>query len=199
MLSYSVNFRSNYFVILAARYTGAVRREAQRHGLSSSLIYAVVENESAFNPLARSPAPAYGLMQIVPGTAGRDAYAFVHGAVGEPEPETLYDPQTNITLGAAYLKLVNSHYLKALTDENSRTYATIAAYNTGTGNVARAFGSATNIASAAGVINSLPSDEVLRRLQVQLPRQETRRYVAAVLASRGRYSSFDGAGPSERS
>jgi membrane-bound lytic murein transglycosylase C len=191
MLTYRVPFRDGYFMTLAARYAGPVRRETRRHGLPPSLVYAVIETESAFNPRARSPVPAYGLMQLVPRSGGRDAYTFIHGTAREPDPEALYDPETNIALGAAYLKILGSRYLSAIEDAESRTYATIAAYNTGAGNVARAFDGTTRIASAARLINGLPPGEVLRRLKVRLPHEETRRYVAAVLERQGRYQGLD--------
>ena len=195
MLTYRVSFEDNHFLTLAARYAEPVRQAAKRYGLSQSLIYAVIETESAFNPRARSAVPAYGLMQLVPKTAGRDAYAFIHGVAREPDPDTLYDPETNIGLGTAYLKILQSQYLKAIEDETSRTYATIAAYNTGAGNVARAFDGTTRIAIAARLINSLPPNEILRRLMAQLPAEETRRYVSAVVARQERYRSFDAAEP----
>jgi|tagenome__1003787_1003787.scaffolds.fasta_scaffold20723893_1 peptidoglycan lytic transglycosylase C len=191
MLTYRVPFEDNHFLTLAARYAEPVRQAAQRHGLSASLIYAVIETESAFNPRARSAVPAYGLMQLVPKTAGRDACAFLYGVARDPDPDTLYGAETNIALGAAYLKILHSQYLKSIKDEMSRTYATIAAYNTGAGNVARAFDGTTRIANAARLINSLPPDEILRRLTVQLPYEETRRYVTAVVARQERYRGFD--------
>jgi membrane-bound lytic murein transglycosylase C len=193
MLTYRVPFEDNHLLTLAARYAGLVRQAAQRHGLRQSLIYAVMETESAFNPRARSAVPAYGLMQLVPKTAGRDAYVFIHGITGEPDPDTLYDPEANIAFGTAYLKILQAQYLKDIEDETSRGYATIAAYNTGAGNVARAFGGTTRIANAAQLINSLPPDEILNRLTAQLPAEETRRYVTAVLARQERYRSFDAA------
>ncbi|HEY4043163.1 MAG TPA: murein transglycosylase domain-containing protein [Rhodopila sp.] len=194
MLSYHVPFKDHHFLILAARYAEPVAQAAERFGLAPSLIYAVIETESAFNPRARSPAPAFGLMQLVPRTGGRDAWAYLYGEAREPDPDTLYDPGTNITLGTAYLKPLSSRYLKSITDETSRTYATIAAYNTGAGNVAKAFEGTTRIATAAHLINTLSSDETLHRLTMQLPYEETRRYLTAVVAREARYRSFDGSG-----
>ena len=195
MLSYRVTFEDDYFLTLAARYAGSVYRQTRRLGLTPSLVFAVIETESAFNPRARSAVPAYGLMQLVPRTAGRDAYAFIHGTARAPDTETLYDPDANITLGTAYLKILDSQYLRAIDDAESRTYAAIAAYNTGAGNVAWAFDGTTRIAAAARLINTLPPAEVLRRLKADLPQEETRRYVAAVLARQDRYRRFDVGAP----
>ena len=46
---------------------------ADKAEISGALVYAVIETESAFDPLATSHIPAYGLMQIVPRSAGLDA------------------------------------------------------------------------------------------------------------------------------
>lgn len=197
MLSYRVPFEDDYLLTLAARYAGSVHRQAQRLGLTPSLVFAVIETESAFNPRARSAVPAFGLMQLVPQTAGRDAYAFIHGTARAPDAQALYDPDTNITLGTAYLKILDSQYLRAIDDAESRTYAAIAAYNTGAGNVAWAFDGTTRIAAAARLINTLSPEEVLRRLKADLPQEETRRYVAAVLARQDRYRRFDEGEPGQ--
>lgn len=191
MLTYRVPFRDGYFLKLASRYTDAVQQEALQCGLQPSLLLAVMETESAFNPRARSPVPAYGLMQLVPRTAASDAYAFLYGGARVLDPEYLYDASNNIRLGAAYLKVLDSRYLHAVSDPRSRGYAIIAAYNTGAGNVARAFNGTTNINSAAQIINVTAPNDVLKRLQAQLPYEETRTYVTAVVARQERYKSFD--------
>ncbi|MGB0267911.1 MAG: transglycosylase SLT domain-containing protein, partial [Pseudomonadales bacterium] len=89
-----------------------------------SLIYAVIEVESAFNPYAVSPAKAYGLMQIVPATAGRDVYQKIKRRPGEPSKESLFDPDFNIDIGGAYLHLVDERYLNEIRDSSSRSFAT---------------------------------------------------------------------------
>jgi len=50
----------------AKQYKPIVVRESRRRRLFYPLIFAIIHTESYFNPLARSPVPAYGLMQIVP-------------------------------------------------------------------------------------------------------------------------------------
>jgi membrane-bound lytic murein transglycosylase C len=190
MLTYRVKFPTGYFLKLAARYTETVRANAQRYDLLPSLILSVTEAESAFNPRARSAIPAYGLMQVVPNSAGRDAAAFAE-VMAELGPEYLYIAENNIRLGTAYLKLLDSRYLGGITDPESRRYATIAGYNTGAGNVARAFSDTTDVGSAVRIINKLSPEDVLQRLKTRLPYEETRNYVVTVLAARDRYTDMD--------
>jgi len=191
MLTYRVPFKPGYQSKLAARYAELVRQQANRFDLKPSLIFAVIETESAFNPRATSPVPAYGLMQIVPASAGQDAYRFLHGVRQVPSPEFLYNPARNITLGTAYLKLLDSNHLKDITDPQSRLYGVIAAYNTGAGNLARAFDGTTRIRTAAQRINRMEAAAVYQHLREQLPYDETRRYIVKVTEAQRRYQSWD--------
>ena len=199
MLTYRVPFRPGYRSRLAARYADLVREEAGRFGIKPSLVFAVIETESAFNPRATSPAPAYGLMQLVPTSGGRDSYHFVHGVRGVPGPEFLYDPANNIKLGVAYLRLLDSNHLADIADPRSRLYGTIAAYNTGSGNVARAFNRTTSMRAAAPIINQMAADVVYEHLLTRLPYEETRRYVAKVTEAQRRYLVWDEASAAQAS
>jgi soluble lytic murein transglycosylase len=79
-----------------------------------------------FDPKARSGANARGLMQVLPETG-----AGVARRLGLPwsGAESLYDPQTNIVLGTAYLRQMEEKY--------GRPYVAIAAYNAGPAPTAR--------------------------------------------------------------
>src|SRR5690606_37891212 len=50
-------------------YVSTVLRAAARHAVEPSLVYAVMRQESAFDPVVASPAAAHGLMQIIEPTA----------------------------------------------------------------------------------------------------------------------------------
>lgn len=156
-----------------------VKKYSVERQLDPSLVYAIMHTESAFNPLAKSYVPAYGLMQIVPRSAGKDASKYVFGKSMLLAPSFLYDCENNVKMGTAYLKVL-SRYLKAVKNEESRTYCAIAAYNTGTGNVARAFIGKVGMSDAAVVINKMKPQEVFDTLLKKLPHEETRNYLVRV-------------------
>ena len=176
---------ANHLKLREKAYAEAVLATARRYDVRPSLIYAVIEVESAFNPYAVSPAKAYGLMQIVPATAGRDVYQQIKKRPGEPTKEALFDPEFNIDIGGAYLHLVDDRYLKEIRDSSSRSFATIAAYNGGVSSALRAFDQDPKRAVAQ--INRLASDAVYDRLRRNHPFAETRRYLEKVRTAEAKY------------
>jgi soluble lytic murein transglycosylase-like protein len=85
----------------AARVAETIWRESKKHRLDAILVLAVIKVESEFRPAAVSSYGARGLMQLLPAVAG----SLVEDAeVDEWDGErSLYDPVTNIKLGAFYL------------------------------------------------------------------------------------------------
>ncbi|MGL4628533.1 MAG: transglycosylase SLT domain-containing protein, partial [Cetobacterium sp.] len=136
----------------------------------------------------RSHIPAYGLMQIVPVSAGKDISKRLYGEVRIFTPEYLYNGEKNIEAGVNYLNLLYYSYLKGVKDPISRKYCTIAAYNTGSGNVAKAFTGNTNLSKALPIINSMSSKEVYNKLLKDLPYAETKGYLKKV-TERDKYYS----------
>ena len=181
----------NYRQQSADRYESSVIAEAQKQKIPPSLLFAIMETESSFNPRATSPVPAYGLMQLVPRSGAMDAYNLVYGDKILLDPEYLYQPDNNVELGSAYLNLLLSRYLRAVEDPVSRKYCAIAAYNTGAGNVARAFTGKKNVREAAKLINNMNSDEVYNHLKANLPYEETRHYIEKVIKAQKKYAAFD--------
>jgi len=172
----------------AKRYMPIVTEHAKKRDFEVQLILALIETESYFNPTARSPIPAFGLMQLVPTTGGRDAYQFVYGKDKAPTDEFLYQPEKNVRLGVAYMHIVYTRYLKEIKNEKSRLWCTIAAYNTGAGNVLRTF--APGKEEALQKINSMDPEEVYSYLRRELPYKETRKYVKKVRNKMAHYSSI---------
>jgi membrane-bound lytic murein transglycosylase C len=81
-------------------------------------------------------------------------------------------------------------HLKDIKDPQSRVYCTIASYNTGSSNVARAFGSSTKISQAINEINSISSEDVYVKLINDLPYDETKKYIARVKQSMEEYAKM---------
>ncbi|WP_149980021.1 transglycosylase SLT domain-containing protein [Pseudoalteromonas rhizosphaerae] len=147
-----------------------------------SLLLAISHAESSFDPNAKSHIPAFGLMQIVPNSAGLDVARRQFKKDIAPTAKELFDPKTNITYGAGYLDILTTRYLRKINNPISRRYCAIAAYNTGAGNVAKAFNlnRSTNINKAVALINQLDSEGVYAQLINNLPYDETKKYLQKV-------------------
>jgi len=169
--------------VQANRYAAYVKRYAREYGVSMSLIYAVMKTESNFNMFAVSSAPAYGLMQLVPGSGGRDAYRYAKGKDVVPSKDYLFQPDNNIELGTAYLSLLNTEgYLGKIKNQTTREYCIISAYNGGIGTVLKLF--AKDKQKALRIINSSTPEQVHELLRTKHPFKETRQYIVKVTSAK---------------
>ena len=182
------NMVTDHAHVRARKYQSLVERFADEFSLSRNLVYAIIKTESDFNPFAVSAAPAFGLMQIVPSSAGRDVYRFLNKTDGAPSRDFLFIPENNIRYGAAYLHLLFYRYLDDIQDPLTREYCIIAAYNTGSGNVFRTFD--RNAEQAVRKINALAPLDVYNELRSRLPYQETRDYLAKVMSAKKDFVNF---------
>ncbi|NCO01499.1 MAG: DUF3393 domain-containing protein [Epsilonproteobacteria bacterium] len=173
-------------------YYDEVKKQAKRQSLPIPLLFSIMHSESSFNPRARSYVPAFGLMQIVPKTAGIDTYQYLYKEKKLVTGSYLYNSTNNITMGAAYLHILYYKYLKDIKDPDSRLYCTIAAYNTGAGNIAWAFTKKYNMTKAAPLINRLSSDEVYKRLLKDLRFEEPKHYLKNVTQRMSTYHKVYG-------
>jgi len=99
-----------------AAYDPIITRLSAEKGVDAAVVRAVIQVESGYQPRARSPKGALGLMQVMPATGRR--YGITN----------LYDPSANIRAGVTHLK--------TLLDRFPLTVA-LAAYNAGEGTVER--------------------------------------------------------------
>jgi membrane-bound lytic murein transglycosylase C len=172
----------DHLMVRARKFRPHVLECARNYKVSPNLIYAIMKTESDFNPFAVSHVPAYGLMQIVPATAGQDVSGFLDDGQGIPTRDFLFVPENNIRYGAAYLHILDANYLAGVTDPISREYCVIAAYNGGAGSVLRTF--SKNREKASQRINRMHPGDVYKTLVADLPAQETRRYLQKVVAAK---------------
>ena len=96
----------------ASDYDTLIAKHASQHALNPDFVRAVIQAESAFNPRARSPKGAMGLMQLMPGTAAE--YRVINA----------FDPAENIRAGVAYLKSLMTRFKDDIS-------LALAAYNAG--------------------------------------------------------------------
>lgn len=180
---------TDYLNEKAAQFRDLVSEFSKVFQIEEPLIYAVMEQESRFNPQAKSHVPAYGLMQLVPSSGGCDAYTYVKKLKqpAKPEPSYLYIPRNNIELGTAYLRILMNRF-STVTDPDCRRLCVIAAYNTGEGNVSRSFvGKAASAKSIAQHINALNYSQLYNHLTSRLSTSEARGYVEGVSRRREKY------------
>lgn len=142
----------------------SVETHATTFGVSKSLVYAVMRQESAFDVGAQSAAGAHGLMQIIGPTARRIA-----SDLGRRfDPNQLDIADRNIEYGAFYLSKLQSHF--------RHPALVAAAYNAGPEAAARWFEAGRN----------LPLEAFIARI----PYDETRSYVQRVLENWVVYSTL---------
>ena len=183
----NIAMERDHLHIRARKYRPHVETYADRYGVSKNLIFAVIKTESDFNPWAVSHAPAFGLMQIVPGSAGYDVNRYLKRS-GLPTEKMLLNPAENILYGSVFLHILDTQYLAGIHNPVSREYCVIAAYNTGAGNVLRTFDK--NRDRAPDRINRLAPLEVFQALRTRLPHNETRRYITKVMDAKKEFVNF---------
>lgn len=136
-------------------YRGHVLQSAERFGVEPNLIWSVMKQESAFDADVNSWVGAIGLMQLMPATGKEEAKLL------GMEKVDLWQPETNILLGASHLGRLQKRF--------RRLEWAIAAYNAGGGAVGRWIKEG----------EERPFDEWME----DIPYNETRNYVRKVMGN----------------
>lgn len=139
-----------------------VEQASKRNNLDPFIILSVMREESRFDQAVKSPAGAYGLMQLMPQTAYRLDKSL---KLGIHRPSQLTDPKNNVLLG--------SFYLRSLLDEFHSLAHMLAAYNAGE----------LAVRSWQQRFDYRSVDEFIE----DIPYSETRNYVKKVLTSYFQY------------
>ncbi len=113
-------------VIFPLTYWPSIQREARARGLDPYLVAALIAQESTFDPGIRSPANAWGLMQIVPATGRRLARQI---GIRNFQTPTLTNADANLKIG--------TYYFSRLVDQFGGTFYALASYNAGENRVVR--------------------------------------------------------------
>ncbi|WP_257454506.1 lytic transglycosylase domain-containing protein [Archangium lipolyticum] len=154
-------------LIYSAAYPHAFRDLVVRHSraarVNPDLMQALIREESAFNPRARSSTGALGLAQLMPATAFAVARQL---NVPLATPTALLEPRENIRLGSAYLGSLQRRFA-------GNPALAVASYNAGPGAVDR-------------WLSRFPDAELDEWVE-QIPVEETRLYVKRVLGSAATY------------
>jgi soluble lytic murein transglycosylase len=148
-------------LLFPRNYKDLIIQAAQAEQIPSELGFSIIRQESAFNPRARSPVDAFGLMQLLPSIAkelsrstklpDKDVYK---------EAEDLYDPEINVPLGTKELKNLLAKY-------NQQYILAVSAYNA-SGNAIR------------GWLKTRYRDDALEFIE-EVPYDETRSYIKLVM------------------
>ena len=150
-------------------FTEDIERHSQKLNVESAIIYAIIRQESVFNPRARSPAGARGLMQLMPATARYESSRLSRSYLPNKQRlalqrsarnrSNLYKPGDNIALGV--------HHVYRLLKKYKNPVFVLTAYN-------------ASPRATARWQKSMPTEDLLSFIE-KIPYQETRLYVKLVM------------------
>ena len=128
-------------------YDEIIRNEAKALKMDWLMLAALINQESKFDPKAKSWAGAIGLTQVLPSTAKE---------LGVKNSNQLYQPEVSIKTGATYLKELYDFWLPVVEEEREAMNFALASYNTGKGHVM----DARRLASKYGKNENIWADNV---------------------------------------
>ena len=150
-------------ILYPLKYWDAFKAAAAKQNVDPYVLVAITRQESGFEPSTVSNAGAVGLMQIMPAEAGTIA---TKAGLPPPSREQLFDPATNIEIGAA-------EFAQKLASVQNNLILAVAAYNAGEDAVGR-------------WLAHTPIDDIDLFVEA-IPYAETRLYVKTVTRNRFEY------------
>ncbi len=149
--------RKYWELLFPLPYRSELTADAAARGIDPYLLAGLIRQESEFDPGALSPAKAYGLTQVRPGTGRQFARA---AGIARFSAGMLYQPAVNLKIGSSILRSM-------LDQHGGQLEQTLASYNAGPARVSE-WSTWANYREPAEFVESIPYTE-------------TRDYVQAVL------------------
>jgi len=171
----------------ASTYIPHIIKFANGKNVSLPLVLAVMKTESNFDPTARSPKGALGLMQLMPKTALGEYERLDISLSGEKlEKQLTLQPELNVILGIKHLQYLGNRYADIIDPELRRQLVTIS-YNAGFRKVKLSF-NCKSYSCLRLRINRFGHD-YFKKVIPNLP-LETRNYLVAVNLAYKTYSEI---------
>lgn len=155
-------------MIYPIHYQAEIRENAAKYQLDPFLIAAIIRVESNYNPNIESHKGAFGIMQLMPDTS---TWIIETGHFAKSFERALDNPAVSIQLGSWYLSWLHKQY-------KGNTYAAVAGYNAGQGNVNK-------------WLQNKDWDGTLEHAEM-IPYGETRHYVQRVMYYQEKYKRLYG-------
>lgn len=114
-------------------FDATLRSLGKEVGIDWRLLAAVAMRESRFDPKAKSPFGACGLMQVMPATAIE--HGKLSGAKEQIAQRLIADPQLNLRVGAKYLRWLMERFDRDGIAQKEQIHFALAAYNVGLGHI----------------------------------------------------------------
>ena len=140
-----------------------------------------VKRAMQWMPITEKAGAAWGVsprlitaMQLKASTSGQDVYRHM-GWSGQPSTSELKNPERNISMGAAYLSILEHGSLAGITDPEVMQYALVVSYANGAGALLRTFSSDRK--KAISKINDLDADEFFDHVVKNHPAPQAPRYI----------------------
>ncbi|HKS34501.1 MAG TPA: membrane-bound lytic murein transglycosylase EmtA [Enterobacteriaceae bacterium] len=158
----------------AMQWMPITEKAGEAWGVSPRLVTAIIAVESGGNPELVSKSNAVGLMQLKASTAGREVYRHM-GWSGEPTTSELKNPERNISMGTAYLSILEHGILAGIKDPEVMQYALVVSYVNGAGALLRTFSSDRK--AAIEDINDLSAEGFVDHVAKKHPAPQAPRYI----------------------
>lgn len=158
-------------LLFPRNYRDIIQQSAGSEQIAPEFVFSIIRQESAFNPRARSPVDAFGLMQLLP-SLGKELSK--NSKITYSEPDDLFDPEVNIPLGSRELK-------NLLTKYDQQYILAVSAYN-------------ASASAIHGWMKTRYREDSLEFIE-EVPYDETRSYIKLVMRNFVFYKRLNQASP----